>query len=206
MRSNSQPIKISKVLVFIGSLLPLVWTLGQFVFGALGENPTERALHRAGDWALNFLILTLAITPLRRLTKWEWLAKFRRMLGLFAFFYVLLHLAIYVALDQSFSWVAMVKDFAANPRLIVGLLSFILLIPPTITSSTRMIVRLGIKRWQWVHQPIYLAAIGGVIHYFWLVKRDIQRPLVYAIILIILLGYRLASWIWNRFRSRPSAL
>ncbi|UCG93781.1 MAG: sulfoxide reductase heme-binding subunit YedZ, partial [Candidatus Aerophobus sp.] len=182
MGSDSRPIKISKVFVFLASLLPFVWTLGQLVFGGLGENPIERSLHRAGDWALNFLILTLAITPFRRLTKWEWLAKFRRMLGLFAFFYVFLHLAIYVGLDQSFSGAAMVKDFAANPRLIVGLLSFILLIPPTITSSTRMIERLGIKRWQWFHRPIYLAAVGGIIHYFWLVKRDIQRPLVYTII------------------------
>jgi len=206
MPDDSRPIKLVNILVFMASLLPLVWTLGQFSLAGLGANPIEKVLHRAGSWTLNFLFITLAMTPLRRLTGWEWLAKFRRMTGLFAFFYAFLHLAVYVGLDISFSWSAMVEDFTAHPRLAVGLLSFLLLIPPTVTSSTRMIVRLGIKRWQWVHRPIYIAAIGGVIHYFWLVKRDIQGPLIYAIILGILLGYRVARWMLNRSRSRPFGL
>jgi len=206
MKDVPRLIKFLKGGIFIASLLPLAWLAGQFLLGDLGANPIEKALHRTGDWTLNFLILTLAVTPLRRLTGWEWLSKLRRMIGLFAFCYAFFHFMIYVGLDQFFSWQAVVEDFGVHPRLIVGLLSFILLIPPTITSSTRMIVRLGIKRWQWVHRPIYLAAIGGVIHYFWLVKRDIQRPLVYTIILAILLGYRLAIWMRNRSRSRPPAL
>ncbi|NIM89832.1 MAG: sulfoxide reductase heme-binding subunit YedZ [Candidatus Aminicenantes bacterium] len=206
MNDVPRPIKFLKGGIFIASLLPLAWLAGQFLFGDLGANPIEKALHLTGDWTLNFLILTLAITPLRRLTRWEWLSKFRRMIGLFAFCYAFLHFLIYIGLDQFFSWEAMVKDFAVHPRLFVGLLSFILLMPPTITSSARMIARLGIKRWQWVHRPIYLAAIGGVIHYFWLVKRDIQRPLVYAIILGILLGYRLVMWTLSRSRSAPPPL
>lgn len=206
MQDDSRPIKLLKVLVFIASLLPLAWTLGQFIFGGLGANPIEKALHRTGDWALNFLLITLTITPLRRLTGWEWLSKLRRMIGLFAFCYAFLHFMIYIGLDQFFSWEATIKDFVVHPRLIVGLLSLILLIPPTITSSTRMITRLGVKRWQWVHRPIYLAATGGVIHYFWLVKRDIQKPLIYAVILGILLGYRLVMWVVNRLRARPPTL
>jgi len=206
MKNDLRPIKFLKGGIFVASLLPLAWLAGQFLFGDLGANPIQKALHCTGDWALNFLLITLTITPLRRLTGWEWLSKLRRMMGLFAFCYAFLHFMIYIGLDQFFSWDAMVKDFVVHPRLIVGLLSFILLIPPTITSSTRMIVRLGIKRWQWVHRPIYLAAIGGVIHYFWLVKRDIQRPLIYAAILGILLAYRVVMWVVNRLRARPSAL
>jgi len=206
MESDSRPIKIFKVAVFIACVLPLAWTLGQFIFVGLGENPIGKVLHRAGDWTLIFLLITLAVTPLRRLTGWAWLAKFRRMTGLFAFFYAFLHFMIYLGLDQSFSWKTIGEDFAAQPRLIVGLLSFVLLIPPTVTSSTRMIGRFGIKRWQWVHRPIYLAAIGGVIHYFWLVKRDIQKPLIYAVILGILLGYRLVMWVVNRLRAGPPTL
>jgi sulfoxide reductase heme-binding subunit YedZ len=206
MKDDLRPIKFLKGGIFIASLLPLAWLAGQFLFGDLGANPIEKALHRTGDWALNFLLITLTITPLRRLTGWEWLSKLRRMMGLFAFSYAFLHFMIYIGLDQFFSWDAMVKDFVVHPRLIVGLLSFILLIPPTITSSTRMIVRLGIKHWQWIHRPIYLATVGGVIHYFWLVKRDIQRPLIYAVILGILLVYRVVMWIVNRLRARPPAL
>jgi sulfoxide reductase heme-binding subunit YedZ len=206
MKDIPRPVKFLKGGIFVASLLPLAWLAAQFLFGGLGANPIEKALHRTGDWALNFLILTLAVTPLRRLTGWEWLSKLRRMLGLFAFCYAFLHFMIYIGLDQFFSWEVMVKDFVVHPRLIVGLLSFILLIPPTITSSTRMIVRLGIKRWQWVHRPIYLAAIGGVIHYFWLVKRDIQGPLVYAVILGVLLAYRVVMWMLSRSRSAPPPL
>jgi sulfoxide reductase heme-binding subunit YedZ len=206
MKDIPRPIRFLKGGIFIASLLPLAWLAGQFLFGDLGANPIQKALHRTGDWTLNFLILTLAVTPLRRLTGWEWLSKLRRMIGLFAFCYAFLHFMIYIGLDQFFSWEAMVKDFVVHPRLIVGLLSFILLIPPTVTSSTRMIARLGIKRWQWVHRPIYLAAIGGVIHYFWLVKRDIQGPLVYAVILGALLAYRVVMWMLSRSRSSPSPL
>jgi sulfoxide reductase heme-binding subunit YedZ len=206
MKDVPRPIKFLKRGIFVASLLPLAWLAGQFFSGDLGANPIEKTLHRTGDWTLNFLILTLIVTPLRRLTGWEWLSKLRRMIGLFAFCYAFLHFMIYVGLDQFFSWEALVKDFVVHPRLIVGLLSFILLIPPTITSSTRMIVRLGIKRWQWVHRPIYLAAIGGVIHYFWLVKKDIQGPLVYAVILGILLAYRVVMWMLSRSRSSSPPL
>jgi len=206
VESDSRQLKLVKGAIFIASLFPLAWLAGQFFTAGLGASPVEKILHRTGDWALNFLLITLAITPLRRLTGWAWLAKFRRMMGLFAFFYAFLHFMTYVGLDQFFSWEAIVEDVVKHKRLIVGFVSFLLLIPPTVTSSTRMIVRFGIKRWQWVHRPIYLAAAGGVIHYLWLVKKDIQGPLIYAVILGLLLGYRVVMWVLSGFRSKRPAL
>ena len=186
---------ITKPLVFLVSLLPLAW-LGWLAWqGELGANPVETLSHHTGDWSLRFLLLTLAVTPARRLTGWNRLQQFRRMLGLFAFFYVGLHLAVYLIFDQFFDWAAIGADVVKRPYLTVGFAAFLLLIPLAITSTHAMMKRLG-RHWQRLHRLVYLIAILGVLHYAWLVKADLTEPLLYGGILAALLGYRL----WWRFR------
>jgi|SRR5579859_353656 len=156
----------------------------------LGANPIEKVTHTTGDWILIFLCVTLAITPLRRILNQPWLIKFRRMFGLFAFFYASLHFLTYIWLDQFFSWSSILKDVYKRPFITAGFTGFVLLIPLALTSTTGWIRRLGSKRWQLLHRLIYISAITGVVHYYWLVKSDIRIPLLYAAILILLLGYR----------------
>jgi sulfoxide reductase heme-binding subunit YedZ len=150
----------------------------------------ETLSHRTGDWSLRFLLLTLAVTPLRRLTGWNGLQRFRRMLGLFAFFHVCLHFGVYLIFDQFFDLSAIIADVAKRPYITVGFAAFVLLIPLAVTSTNRMIKRLG-RNWQRLHRLVYLIAILGVLHYLWLVKADLREPLMYAGILAVLLGYRL---------------
>ncbi len=195
MVSVVKPKSFIKPVVFIVSLLPLSWLIWQAVTDNLGANPVEKILHRTGDWALNFLLITLAVTPLRRIFGWAWLAKLRRMLGLFVFFYAALHFTTYIGIDKLFSWEEIVEDAAKHKRIIVGFASFLSLIPLAVTSSDRMIRRAGMKRWQRLHRLTYLAALGGVVHYLWLVKKDMQRPLIYAGIFAVLTGYRLVVWL-----------
>jgi sulfoxide reductase heme-binding subunit YedZ len=161
----------------------------------MGANPVETLSHRTGDWSLRFLLLTLAVTPLRRLTGWNGLQRFRRMLGLFAFFHVCLHFGVYLIFDQFFDLSAIIADVAKRPYITVGFAAFVLLIPLVVTSTNRMIKRLG-RNWQRLHRLVYLIAILGVLHYLWLVKADLREPLMYAGILAVLLGYRL----WWRIR------
>lgn len=187
--------RIGKPLVFSVSLLPLVWLFWLAWSDQLGANPVETLSHRTGDWSLRFLLLTLAVTPLRRLTGWNGLQRFRRMLGLFAFFYVSLHLSVYLIFDQFFDLSAIIADVAKRPYITVGFAAFVLLIPLAVTSTNRMIKRLG-RNWQRLHRLVYLIAILGVLHYLWLVKADLREPLMYAGILAVLLGYRL----WWRMR------
>lgn len=187
--------RIVKTAIFIISLIPLAWLILQAFTTGLGANPVEKVIHRTGDWALNFLMITLSITPLRHLFGWTWLTRLRRMMGLFSFFYASLHFITYLGIEQALSWKAIVDDVTKHKRIIVGFVSFILLIPLAITSTNRMIKRLGIKRWQSLHRLVYLAAVGGVTHYLWLVKRDMRTPLIYAGVLVVLLGYRVvAGW------------
>ncbi len=181
---------IAKRLVFLASLLPLVWISWLAWQGALGANPVEALSHRTGDWSLRFLLLTLAVTPARRWTGWNRLQQFRRMLGLFAFFYVSLHFAVYLIFDQFFDWTAIVADVAKRPYITIGFAAFLLLIPLAITSTHGMMRRLG-RNWQRVHRLVYLIAILGVLHYAWLVKADLTEPLLYGGVLAALLGYRL---------------
>jgi sulfoxide reductase heme-binding subunit YedZ len=188
---------ISKPLVFSASLLPLIWLFWLAWSDQLGVNPVETLSHRTGDWSLRFLLLTLAVTPLRRLTGWNGLQRFRRMLGLFAFFYVSLHFGVYLIFDHFFDWSAIIADVIKRPYITVGFAAFVLLIPLAVTSTNRMIKRLG-RNWQRLHRLIYLIAILGVLHYLWLVKADLSEPLMYAGILVVLLGYRL--W-WIRVKS-----
>ena len=150
--------------------------------------------HTTGDWGLRLLLLTLAVTPLRRLTGWGWLLRFRRMLGLFAFFYLSLHLVTYLWLDQFFDWAAILEDVAKRPYITAGFAAFLLLVPLALTSTRGMVRRLG-WRWQTLHRLIYPAAALGVLHFFWLTKADLREPLVYASVLALLLALR---WPWRR--------
>lgn len=183
-------IKRIKRILLIVALLPLARLLVLGLTDALGANPVEFVIRSMGTWALSFLLFTLAITPLRALTGANWLVQLRRMLGLYAFFYACLHMMAYVALDQWFDWQAIGKDIVKHPFILAGFTSFGLLIPLAFTSTHAMMQRLK-QNWQKLHRLVYPIAGLGVLHYFWLVKKDITQPLVYAGILAILLGFRL---------------
>ncbi|MGZ8903034.1 MAG: sulfite oxidase heme-binding subunit YedZ [Methylobacter sp.] len=183
-----------KVGVFVLALIPLIKLgIGAYV-DALGANPIEKITRTTGYWTLTFLLITLSATPFRRILGWNWLIRLRRMLGLFAFFYGSLHFLTYLVLDQFFDWPAIVKDIVKRPYITVGFPSFVLMIPLAITSTDLMICRLGGKRWRWLHRLIYLSAVGGVVHYWWLVKKDITNPATFALLLGILLGVRMIYW------------
>ena len=193
---NPAVIRVFKIPVFLICLVPLVKlvleTLG--IAGlTLGANPVEELLHRFGTWGLNFLLFTLAITPLSQLTGRAWLLRFRRMLGLFAFFYVFMHFAVYAGLDQRFDLGFIVEDIAERPYITVGFSAFLLLIPLAVTSTQGMMRRLG-RRWKKLHRLVYLIAILAVWHFYWQVKLDTLEVTFYAAILAMLLGYRL----WRR--------
>src|SRR6266852_7808395 len=193
----------SKVFVFFMALMPLFRLAERALHGRLTANPVEFLQHFAGDWTLTFLIFTLAITPLRRLLHLPELIRFRRMLGLFVFFYACLHFLTYIGPDQSFDLSAMWKDVAKRRYITVGFAAFVLLIPLAITSTTGWIRRLGGKRWQQLHRAIYASAVLGVIHYFWLVKSDVRKPLYYGALVAILLLWRLGDWFFKRRSQAP---
>lgn len=193
---------ILKPVVFIAALLPLAdLVYRQFTTG-LGANPIEVITHRTGLSALILILITLGITPLRKLTGIYWLIQYRRMLGLFAFFYAVLHFLIYAVLDQSLDITSVTKDVYKRPFITVGFLAFILLIPLALTSTQGWIRRLG-KRWVQLHRLIYIAAAAGALHFYWLVKRDKREPLIYVAILAVLLGYRLVTYLVGR-QPRPA--
>jgi methionine sulfoxide reductase heme-binding subunit len=198
-----------KPAVFLACLVPLAQLAYGFYTDDLTANPIEYITRFTGSWALIILITSLAVTPLRRITGCNPLVKFRRMLGLFAFFYATLHFATYMVLDLFFDFSAIAKDILKRPYITVGFTAFVLMIPLAITSTTGMIRRLG-KRWQQLHYLVYGIAILGVVHFYWLVKADIRRPVQYGAALTLLLGYRLFSkWvplIANRFSRRTSAV
>jgi len=190
---TQKSIRILKVLLFLLCMVPLA-KLALETFGvagmSLGANPIEELIHRLGKWGLNFLLITLAVTPLRQLTGKSWLLRFRRMLGLFAFFYVLLHFLAYAGLDQRFDLPVIFEDVVERPFITIGFTAFLLLIPLAVTSTNAMMKRLG-RRWQKLHRLVYVIAILGVVHFYWQVKLDTLEPLIYAAILAGLLGYRL---------------
>lgn len=198
-------VRALKVLVFFLCLVPLGLLLWKF-FGAhptdmsswgagLGANPLEVITHSTGDWTMRFLLITLAITPLRKLTSLNWLIRFRRMLGLFAFFYGSLHFLTYIWFDKAFDVHAMIEDIAKRRFITMGLTGFILMIPLAATSTGWAIRKMGGKKWQILHRLIYASAIAGVIHYIWLVKADLTKPLQYGAILAVLLFYRVVVWL-----------
>ena len=190
--------KWTKVVVFLLCLLPLGMLVIRAVQGNLTANPIEFITHTTGDWTLRFLVITLAITPLRKTFRLRQLVRFRRMLGLFAFFYACLHFSTWIGLDKFFDWTEMWKDVQKRRFITVGFTGFVLMIPLAITSTAGWIRRLGGKRWQMLHRAIYLSAIAGVIHYYWLVKSDVREPLQYAAMVAVLLAWRLGSWIYGR--------
>ncbi len=186
-----------KPIVFLACLLPLA-RLGWKAFNsALGANPIQVITFSTGTWTLVFLLVTLTITPLRKLTKQYWLIQYRRMLGLFAFFYGCLHFTTYIWLDQFFDLHSIYKDIYKRPFITMGFTAFVLMIPLALTSTQWAIRKLG-KRWQKLHRLIYFSAAAGVIHYLWLVKIDKRVPEIYASILGVLLLYRLVVWYRNR--------
>ena len=184
--------------VFAACLIPLAWLVWRGVTGDLTANPIEDITHRTGDWALRFLLVTLAITPLRRMLGWSSLASYRRMMGLFAFFYAALHLSTYLVLDFFFAFDLILDDVIERRYVTAGVAGFMMLLPLALTSTTGMIRRLGGARWRRLHRLVYLAAVAGVVHYLWLVKIDIGPPLVYAAVLAVLLGLRL----WFHYAKR----
>jgi methionine sulfoxide reductase heme-binding subunit len=193
---------ILKPVVFIACLGPTVWGARaiwltyQGIDAGLGANPIKDVTEVTGIWTLRFLMITLAITPLRRITGWNSLIRFRRMMGLFTFFQAFAHLTTYIWLDQFFAWGDIAKDIVKRPFITSGMAGFTLMVPLAITSTKKWIARLGGKRWQLLHRLIYLSGIAGVIHYYFFVKSDIQDPLAYASLLLILLGFR--GWIKSK--------
>ncbi len=181
-----------KALVFLVCLGPLFMLGWQALIDQLGANPIELVTHATGDWTIRFLLIGLAITPLRKLLGWPELIRFRRMVGLFAFFYGVLHLTTYLWLDKFFEWPDILKDVAKRPFITAGFLGLVLLIPLAVTSTAGWIRRLGGSRWRLLHRLVYISAIAGVVHYYWLVKSDIRRPLLYASILGARFAYRIA--------------
>jgi methionine sulfoxide reductase heme-binding subunit len=182
--------KWTKAVVFLICLVPAGVLIRDAFTGGLGANPTQFLEHATGDWTLRFVAITLCITPLRRLVKQPQLIRFRRMLGLFAFFYGFCHFSIYLTFDQVFDLHGIWADVIKRRYITVGFTGFVLMIPLAVTSTAGWIRRMGGKRWAMLHRAIYLTAIAGVIHYLWLVKSDIHLPLEYAAVMAILLGWR----------------
>lgn len=179
-----------KTAVFLLCLAPLGALGARIAGGEVPPNPVETLTHFTGDWALRLLLVTLAVTPLRRLSGWGWLLRLRRMLGLFAFFYAVLHLATYLWLDQFFDWGAIAEDVLERPYITLGFAAFLVLVPLAVTSTRGWVRRLG-RRWQILHRGVYVAAVLAVLHFLWLVKGDPTEPLIYAGVLALLLAARL---------------
>lgn len=192
---------LGKPAVFLACAVPLALLVWGAAHNDLGANPLERVMHTTGAWTLRLLLLTLAVTPLRRFTGWNWLQRFRRLLGLYAFFYACLHFTAWLWLDQGFSWSAILTDIGKRPYITVGFTAFVLLIPLAATSTRGMLRRLGGRRWQRLHRLVYVIAPLGVLHFVWLVKADWLEPAAYGVILALLLLLRLPQW-----RQRAEAL
>ena len=189
---DQRTVRLLKIPVFLVCLVPLgqlMWKSFGIAGAGLGANPIETLLHACGLWGLRFLLITLTVTPLRRLTGWNWVQRFRRMFGLFAFFYISLHFIIYAVLDQGWNLNAIIEDVVERPYITLGMAGLLLLIPLAVTSTAGMMRRLG-RRWTQLHRLVYVIAILGCWHFYWQVKQDILEPLVYAGILLLLLGYR----------------
>jgi methionine sulfoxide reductase heme-binding subunit len=200
---NPTPRQISsiKAVLFIAASLPFV-RLVLFAFtDRLGANPIEFITRNTGDWTLYFLCFTLALTPLRRISKWNWLIKMRRMLGLFAFFYVILHFTTFLWFDHFFDLDEMWKDVLKRPFITVGFIAFLMLIPLAATSTNGMVKRLGGKRWQWLHRAIYLIAPLGILHFWWMKagKHDFAQPILFGVIVVALLSTRVY---WSVLQQR----
>ena len=199
----ARQVSLIKGAVFVAALLPFLWGLW-LVLRQVPVDPLEYITHETGDWALYLLCATLAVTPLRRLTGWNWLVKLRRMLGLFTFFYALLHFIAFLWFDHFFDLAAMLRDVAKRPFILVGFTAFVLLIPLAATSTNGMIKRLGGKRWQWLHRLIYVIAPLAVLHFWWMksAKNNLAQPTLFLVIMALLLGMR---FYWSRVKARAPA-
>jgi methionine sulfoxide reductase heme-binding subunit len=204
--SRSRLISIIKIFVFIAALGPLGWLVLKAFQNDLGANPVEFVTHATGDTALILLLCSLAITPLRKVAQLPDLIRFRRMLGLFAFFYASLHLLTFLGLDHHFNWAEVLPDVYKRPFVTAGFTAWLLMVPLALTSTAWSIRKMGGKKWQALHRLVYFSAIAGVVHYWWLVKKDITDPAIYAVILALLIGYRLALRFVDRRRSAAPSL
>ena len=182
---------------FFASLVPLLLLLLDVIFDNLGGNPIQ-ALHiRLGDWSLRFLCLTLAITPIQTMTQWKGMADYRQLFGLYAFFYASLHLLVYLAVDHGFNWSLISIDIIESPYIWLGVLAYIIIFLLGITSSKWAMKKLK-KNWKKLHRLIYIASVASVIHYFWQLKGNLAEPLLYLILIVLLLGFRMLTWLTNQ--------
>jgi sulfoxide reductase heme-binding subunit YedZ len=217
--SNQVTQRLAKPTLFLGALAPAAWLIASALLGRLSANPIADITNETGVWALRFLCVTLAVTPLRRVTGWNGVIQFRRMLGLFAFFYASLHLVTYLVADRLagldfvdgvVAWRtlsdlarATLSDVLKRPFITVGFTAWLCMLPLAITSTASMIRRLGGRRWQLLHRLTYSAIVAGVLHYWWLVKADARRPDSYALVVGLLLAFRM--WWWIRSTKTPLA-
>ena len=200
-RLSERTITRIKALIFLLALWPLAKLMILGFQDDLGANPIEKILRNTGFWTLTFLTITMAITPLRQLTQRVWLGRFRRMLGLFAFFYGVLHFSTYLVLDQFFDWANILKDISKRPYITMGFSALVLMTPLAVTSTDAMLKRLGGKRWRRLHRLVYLITAAGVIHFWWLVKKDVSEPLIFAALLALSLTVRAYYARQNRVNS-----
>ncbi|MBD3671626.1 MAG: sulfoxide reductase heme-binding subunit YedZ [Gammaproteobacteria bacterium] len=198
---NPRGVRYLKLILFVLSLTPALLLLEGALSDALGTNPVETLVRDTGQWTLRFLLITLLISPLRQLTGQSQLLRLRRMLGLFAFFYALLHLSLYIGLDKFLYWDEILNDILDRPFITIGMLAFVLLVPLAITSTDAMMRRLG-RNWVKLHKLVYVIAVAGVVHFYMLVKADVTEPVIYGLILAVLLMFRLpAIKRWRPFRA-----
>jgi methionine sulfoxide reductase heme-binding subunit len=198
-------LRLTKIAIFLAALVPLARLAWKALHDGLGANPIEFITHATGDWTLILVLATLSITPLRRITRQYWLIGVRRMIGLFAFFYGTLHFLTYIWLDKFFDTHEMWKDIAKRPFITVGFSALVLMIPLALTSTAWSIRRLGGKNWQRLHRLIYLTGILAVVHYAWLVKADLRKPIEYGVVLSILLLYRGGVWLSEKAAEKRKA-
>jgi sulfoxide reductase heme-binding subunit YedZ len=202
MKEND--IRFAKLLILVNGLVPLALLVWDQSHKQLGANPQNFLILTTGMMTLIFLMLTMAVTPLRKITGWNWLIQFRRMLGLYAFFYGCLHFLCFFSLDRGFSISSTLTEMVKRKYLIVGSTALILMIPLAITSTNAMIKRMGGKRWRALHRLAYMAAIAGVIHYYMQVKADVRQPLVFGAVLAVLLGWRFVQWQRSKTAPKPA--
>lgn len=199
---DARTVERVKLVLFLLCLYPLASLVWLGFTDGLGADPVEFIRRSTGTWTLDFLIVTLAVTPLRRMTGWHWLVRLRRMFGLYAFFYAVIHVVTYFWLDQLFELEAIWRDIVKRPLIAAGFLSFVLMIPLAATSTDRMVRLLGGRRWQQLHRAVYLVALAGVLHFWWLVKLDYTRPLIYSAIIGVLFAVRIVF----RLKGRSDVL
>ena len=201
MMSSQLTRNVLEPIVFVAALGPLAWLVYNAFWGDLGANPIETITNSTGIWTLRFIVITLAITPARWITKWNPIITFRRMIGLFAFFYGTIHFMIYFVLDRSLMFDGLWEDIVKRPYITVGFTGFVLMIPLALTSTKGWIRRLGGQRWNLVHKLVYVTGVLGVVHYLWKVKLDVTNPLIYGAIVGVLLSVRVVRWLSKRQSS-----